>query len=163
MDSIVFSTKQSNWRTPPWLFNLLDREFGFNLDAAADDTNALCPRYFTEHDNALRQAWWGNVYCNPPYGRDVGAWVRKGYNETVLPGHAVYVVMLLAARTDTIWWHDYVLPYADSLYFIRGRLKFSEEKQAAPFPSCVVVFYRFAKYNALELGVITQDGEMGIL
>jgi site-specific DNA-methyltransferase (adenine-specific) len=74
---------------------------------------------------------------NPPYGREIGQWVKKAYNES---RNGATVVCLLPARTDTAWWHDYVLPMA-TVTFIRGRLKFGDSKNSAPFPSAVAVFY----------------------
>jgi hypothetical protein len=60
----------------------------------------------------------------------------------VQPAVWALVVMLLPARTDTRWWHDYVIPYASEIRFIRGRLKFGGAKNSAPFPSALVIFRR---------------------
>ena len=72
---------------------------------------------------------------NPPYGREIGAWMKKAY-ESSLQG--AMVVCLVPARTDTKWWHDYAIK--GEIEFIRGRLKFGKSKNSAPFPSAVVVF-----------------------
>lgn len=77
------------------------------------------------------------VFCNPPYGRAIAAWVRKCYEESRKPG--TLVVMLIPARTDTSYFHDYIYHKAE-LRFVRGRLHFNEAPQGAPFPSMVVVF-----------------------
>ena len=77
-----------------------------------------------------------NVFCNPPYGKEIGKWVKKGYEESCKP--ETLVVMLLPARTDTKWFHDYCLK--GQVEFLRGRLKFGNSKNSAPFPSMIVVF-----------------------
>lgn len=123
------------WATPQAFFDELDREFGFTLDVCATDENHKCENYYTIKDDGLLQPWHGVVWCNPPYGRHIKYWVRKAY-ETSLTG--TRVVMLLPARTDTAYWHDYVMK--GEVRFIRGRLKFNDGKNSAPFPSAVVIF-----------------------
>lgn len=129
------SSKTHEWETPQWFFDRLDDEFHFTLDAAASAENAKCKRYYTIQDNALWQPWDGVVWCNPPYGRIVGKFVRKGF--TAAQGGAV-VVMLIAARTDTKYWHNYVMRSRE-IRFVKGRLYFGG-KGRAPFPSAVIVF-----------------------
>lgn len=132
----LFSSASGDWETPQELFDALNEEFHFTLDACATRENALCPVFYSE--DSLTRPWYNNVYCNPPYGRQIGEWVRKGCLATSC-FEARVVVMLLPARTDTRWWHDWVMK-ADEIRFIRGRLKFSGHKNSAPFPSCIVVF-----------------------
>lgn len=79
-----------------------------------------------------------NVFCNPPYGRKIGAWVQKCYEESRKPN--TLVVLLIPARTDTAYFHDYIYHKAKEIRFVRGRLKFGDAKQSAPFPSMVVIF-----------------------
>lgn len=136
MHRVVFSSKRADWATPQALFDDLNREFGFTLDVAADDTNAKCSRYYTQADDGLLCPWSGVVWCNPPYGPHVGDWVEKAYREA---GRGVSTVLLLPARTDTRWFHAYVLNKAD-IRFVQGRLKFGDGRQPAPFPSMIVVF-----------------------
>ena len=135
----LFSSETDQWATPAALFSELDREFHFNLDPCADAHNHKCAKDFTKQDKGLSQ-WRGGgyrVFCNPPYGRDIGKWVRKSYEE----GHKenTIVVMLIPARTDTKYFHDYILHRAE-VRFISGRLKFGEAKNSAPFPSMIVIF-----------------------
>ena len=78
----------------------------------------------------------GTIWCNPPYGRELNKWVKKAY-ETAQQGETV--VMLLPARTDTKWFHEYIYGKAE-IRFIKGRLKFGGNKNAAPFPSMVIIF-----------------------
>ena len=134
---VMFSSKTDDWATPQDFFDELDKEFHFDLDAAADDSNHKCASYYTKEQDGLSQKWGGgHVYCNPPYGREIGKWVEKAYRESC---HGSLVVMLLPARTDTKWFHDYILGKAE-IRFIRGRLKFGNGKNSAPFPSMVVVY-----------------------
>ena len=135
---ILAQPKTHEWTTPPELFRVLNAEFGFMLDAAASDDNHLCPFYLTEKEDGLVANWWSfeSVFCNPPYGTQIGRWVEKGYNEA---RKDCMVVMLIPARTETRYWHDYVMRAAE-IRFIRGRLRFSGASVNAPFPSAVVVF-----------------------
>lgn len=136
---VMFSSKTDNWATPQDFFDELNREFHFDLDPAADNNNHKCDNYFTIAENGLLQSWNGNsVFCNPPYGREIGKWVEKAYKENEKYGNTI--VMLLPARTDTKWFHEYIYHKAE-VRFIRGRLKFSGAKFNAPFP-CMVVIYK---------------------
>lgn len=130
----------NDWPTPDPVFRELDLEFGFTLDAAASDIYHKCDRYFTVDDDGLSQPWDGVVWVNPPYGRVIAQWVAKAYAESLA---GATVVMLIPSRTDTGWWHDYVLGKGAEVRFIRGRLNFGEKKtkkHSAPFPSAVVIF-----------------------
>jgi site-specific DNA-methyltransferase (adenine-specific) len=133
----MFSSACGDWETPQGLFNELNKEFGFTLDACATAETAKCAEFYTLADNGLGCPWPGTVFVNPPYGSGITAWIAKGYSEARVWGHTV--VMLLPSRTDTAWFHEYVLR-ADEIRFIRGRLKFSGWHTSAPFPSMVVVF-----------------------
>ena len=138
MDRVLFSSKSDEWETPKEVFDSLDAEFGFTLDPCATSENHKCDRLFTKEQNGLVQNWGGcTVFCNPPYGRSIGQWVRKCYEESLKPD--TVVVMLIPARTDTSYFHDYIYHKAE-LRFIRGRLHFNEAPQGAPFPSMVVVY-----------------------
>ena len=131
------SSNSDEWTTPRWLFDELDAEFHFDLDAASTHENALCERHFTEDEDGLSQPWDGfHVWCNPPYGSEVGKFVRKAA-ET---GGGGLVVCLVPARTDTRWWQEWGAGRATEVRFIRGRLKFGDSNASAPFPSAVVVY-----------------------
>ena len=136
MDKVLFTSNKSDWETPPELFNLLNTQYHFTLDVCATEQNAKCKNYITPEQDAFVQPWTGVCWMNPPYGRSIGLWVKRAY-ESSLKGATV--VCLLPARTDTAWWHDYVLPYAE-ITFIRGRLKFVGAENNAPFPSVIVTF-----------------------
>lgn len=135
---ILQQPKSHEWETPIELFRELDAEFGFGIDAAASASNAKCEVYFCEKQDGLKGEWnWGgSVWCNPPYGTQIGRWVEKGYQEAQ---KGATVVMLIPARTETRYWHDFVMKAAE-IRFIRGRLRFSGYTVNAPFPSAVVVF-----------------------
>ena len=133
---IFFRSQSVEWTTPPDLFAALDAEFHFDLDVAASHENALCARYFTKETDGLAQPWRGVCWMNPPYGREIGAWMRKAWQSAA---EGATVVCLLPARTDTTWWHDYVAR-ADEIRLLRGRLKFSNSQYSAPFSSAIVVF-----------------------
>jgi len=135
---LMFSSATDQWATPQAFFAEWDALFRFELDVCADSTNAKCRRYFNKEDNGLAQDWAPNrCWMNPPYGREIGRWIKKAYDESC---KGATVVCLLPARTDTAWWHDYVIEHGE-VAFIRGRLKFGNATSSAPFPSAVVVFY----------------------
>ena len=143
---IHFRSKSVEWTTPPDLFAELDAEFHFDLDVAASHENALCARYFTKEIDGLRQPWRGICWMNPPYGREIGAWLRKAWQSAA---EGATIVCLLPARTDTTWWHDYVA-HADEIRLLRGRLKFSNSHYSAPFSSAIVVFRPRSSANRAE-------------
>lgn len=135
---LMFSSKTDLWETPQDLFDKLNNEFQFTLDVCATPENAKCDKFYTEEQDGLEHPWKGTVWYNPPYGRGIGQWVRRALFASV---SGSTVVMLLPARTDTKWFHDYIYKRNNvEIRFIRGRLKFGGSKNSAPFPSMVVVF-----------------------
>lgn len=135
-NELMFSSKTDLWSTPQEFFERYNQRYNFTLDVCASPENAKCERYFTKEDDGLQQKWTGSCWMNPPYGKEIKKWVRKAY-ESAIHNDAV-VVCLLPSRTDTAWWHDYCMK--GEIEFIRGRLKFGNAKNAAPFPSAVVIF-----------------------
>lgn len=137
MNQGLHATHAEEWSAPRAVYQPLDAEFHFTLDACATADNAKCPRYFTKDQDGLDQAWGEEtVWCNPPF-RDVAAWVRKASIEK-----GATTVLLVPSRTDTDWWHRYVWTKAE-IRWIRGRLRFNA-KANAPFPCCIIVFRRRA-------------------
>jgi len=134
---LMFSSKSADWETPQWLYDELDKEFHFTVDVCATEKNAKCRDFFSLEVDGLEQNWRGVCWMNPPYGWTIGKWVRKAYEESQ---NGATVVCLLPSRTDTAWWHDYCLK--GEIRFLRGRLKFSNSKNSAPFPSVIVIFRR---------------------
>lgn len=135
---LMFSSKTDLWATPQDLFDELNREFNFTLDVCALPENAKCAEYYTPEIDGLSQPWTGSVWCNPPYGRKIGEWVRRAFFSAKTE-EAERVVMLLPVRTDTKWFHEFIYKRAE-VRFIRGRLKFGNAANSAPFPSMVVIF-----------------------
>ena len=128
------SSKTDQWFTPQPLFDSLNSEFHFTVDVCACEISAKCAKYFTKEQDGLSQNWGGDtVWMNPPYGREIGPWVKKASEN--------YSVCLLPARTDTKWFHDYIWNHPNrEIRFIKGRIKFSGAEYGAPFPSMIVIF-----------------------
>jgi site-specific DNA-methyltransferase (adenine-specific) len=139
--AVMFSSKTDKWATPQNFFDKLNDEFGFTLDPCADDSNHKCAKCYTKEQDGLKQDWSGEiVFCNPPYGKEISLWVQKCFCE-VYSGDCPCAVMLIPSRTDTRWFHKYIYNQAE-IRFIKGRLKFGDSNNAAPFPSMVVVFQK---------------------
>lgn len=149
--------KHDNWQTPQNLFGILDKEFKFDLDAAASPENALCPRFITQEQDALVTPWDGeNVFCNPPYSM-LPAFVERAFSQS----YDKRVVLLIPAYTDTKYWWNNIVPYAQEIRFLVGRLRFWEDgkpgKDTARFPSAVVVFNHIAGKILLQPHVSWWD------
>lgn len=135
--SVHFSSKTCEWKTPQEVFDELNKEFQFTLDVCATPENTKCSKYFTKEENGLIQDWSKEIcWLNPPYGREIQLWIKKAYEESK---KGATVVLLIPSRTDTKWWHEYVVK-AKEIRFIKGRLKFNNHTNSAPFPSAIVVF-----------------------
>ena len=149
--ALHFSSRSGEWETPQAFFDRLNAEFNFMLDLCAQPATAKCPHFYTtaagmeapmktgqiaEHD-AFAHEWRGTCFMNPPYGRGVAQWLRKAHSSASL--NSATVVALIPSRTDTAYWHDYVME-ASEVRLVRGRLKFGGCLNAAPFPSAVVIF-----------------------
>jgi phage N-6-adenine-methyltransferase len=130
-----YSNKTVEWATPTAVFARLDSIFHFDLDVCATPENAKCAKFYTKADDGLAQNWTGTVWCNPPYGRGIGEWVRKAVEASEA---GATVVMLLPARTNTVWWHAYATR-GDVTFLCRG-LRFNDGDVRAPFGSAIVVF-----------------------
>lgn len=130
-----------NWLTPPDLFHLLDREFAFDLDASASVGHEKCPRHITPEQNALEQDWDARaVWCNPPYSL-MSKFVAKAWEQCQAQRNTI--VLLIPAYTDPAYWYDCIVPFADEIRFLCGRVSFLENgqrKTSARFPSVVIVF-----------------------
>lgn len=143
--NVHFSSQRNDWATPQSVYEELNAEFGFCLDVCAWDWNTKAAVWLTPFDDALSLDWtWimrellnskPTAWMNPPYGREIGKWMRKAYEESKRGSR---IVCLVPARTDTAWWHNYATK--GIVRFIRGRIKFDGHKSGAPFPSAIVVF-----------------------
>ena len=136
MKSIPMTAERQDWATPPEVFDPLNEEFGFELDACATDQNAKVDRYYTPEDNGLIKPWAPyRTWCNPPFGIHIGPWIKKAWWEFQ---KGATVVLLVPSRTDTRWWHEYCVQ--GEIRFVKGRIKFEGAPYTAPFPCSVVVF-----------------------
>ena len=136
----MFSSKNQCWETPKRLFDQLNNEFHFTLDPCSSHENHKCDNYYTIEDDGLSQDWSGEiVFVNPPYGGELKLWVKKCFEEWT---RGTTKVMLNHARTDTQYFHEYILPCAE-IRFLKGRIKFEQNGIAtnpAPFPSMIVIY-----------------------
>ena len=133
--SVHFSSASNEWATPQEFYDRLNARYDFTLDPCCTHENAKCAKHYTASENGLAQSWQGErVFMNPPYGREIGIWMKKAFEES--RGSAL-VVCLVPSRTDTAWWHEYAIK--GEVTFVRGRLKFGGQKNSAPFPSAVIV------------------------
>ncbi len=135
---VMFSSKTDLWETPQDLFDKLNEEFHFTIDVCALPENAKCEKYYNPEQDGLAQSWNGICWCNPPYGKQIAMWVRRAW---LASAAGSTIVMLLPARTDTKWFHEYCYNKKRvEVRFIKGRLKFGGCKNSAPFPSMIVIF-----------------------
>lgn len=137
MNKVVHSSIKHDWATPRSFFAEVSKEFRFHVDVCADVDNSCCDSFWDVELDGLSQNW-GAMTCwmNPPFGPGIGKWVKKAYESSQA---GATVVALLPARTDTRWWHAYVMQSTE-VRFIKGRMRFSGAKINAPFPCCLVVF-----------------------
>ncbi len=133
----IFSRESDEWSTPDAFFQELDREFHFTLDPCASDENHKCEWYYTKEQDGLTKDWGGHcVFCNPPYS-EIARWTEKSYREGTKDNTTV--VLLIPSRTDTQYFHNFIY-HRSEIRFVEGRLRFSESKNSAPFPSMIVIF-----------------------
>ena len=147
---LMFSNINNAWCTPQSFFDKINEEFNFTLDPCCTEVSAKCKNFYTPQKDGLLQDWTGeSVFVNPPYGRQIGKWVKKCYEEGQKKNTTV--VLLIPSRTDTRYFHDYILGKAE-IRFLKGRLTFWDldgEKYKngdfksmtpAPFPSLLAIF-----------------------
>ena len=133
----LMTRNSDEWTTPRWLFDRLNERFLFSIDVAATRENRLCDAWYDSHDDGLTQSWEGErVFCNPPYSQ-ISLWAHKFAFEAK---NAALIVALIPARVDTRWWQDHIVK-ADLVHFIRGRLRFGDSKNSAPFPSALAFWF----------------------
>jgi phage N-6-adenine-methyltransferase len=132
----MLSSTTDQWATPQDFFNKINLQYGpFDVDVCANTTNAKCPVFFDKNKDGLKQKWVGKCWMNPPYGKDISKWMEKAHQSWQ---EGATVVCLVPSRTDTKWWHHFAMK--GQIVFIKGRLKFGDSKNSAPFPSALVIF-----------------------
>ena len=132
----LMSSNTDEWATPRLFYEELNEEFNFTLDPCCTKENHKCEKYYTKEDDGLTKSWKNErVFMNPPYGKEIIKWVEKAYSESK---KGTLIVCLLPARTDTKWFHEFIYKKHE-IRFIKGRLKFNDGKQSAPFPSMLVI------------------------
>jgi len=143
-DKGLFTSLSGEWETPQGLFDQLNKEFHFTLDACATAENAKVKLWNYEGEDSLLWRWGGVVWCNPPYGRQITRWIKKGWEECQ---DGATVVMLLPSRTDTHWWHDYCMK--GEIRFIKGRQCIGIEREEV---NCAMAVARMSQsVMALEI------------
>ena len=156
---VHYSSETNEWATPRNVFDELNDEFNFKLDPCATKENAKTDKFFTIEDDGLSQEWTETTFMNPPYGREIKKWVKKAYDESL---KGTVVVCLIPARTDTSYWHDYIFEKACEVRFVKGRIKFGDSNQGAPFPSAVVIFNERNAKDQRYTYMTTQSFKGGI-
>lgn len=145
--------KVDDRRTPREIFDPLNEEFGFTLDAAASENNKLCQCYWDLRSSGLDNSWYSyNVWCNPPYS-DIRPWVEKAWKEIEAYPARVIVMLLPANRTEQRWWQDLVEPHRDrggvlTTRFLPGRPRFEVPEgtysdprgNRPPFGCCLLIW-----------------------
>lgn len=128
-NSNTYKTFNIHEKTPEGFYKQLNDEFNFDYDP--------CP--LNSAINGLITSWGKRVYVNPPYGRAIPEWLLKALSE-IKKGNTEIAVFLLPAYTDVRWFHEIVLSFADEIRFIKGRLKFGDHTNSAPFASMIIIF-----------------------
>jgi phage N-6-adenine-methyltransferase len=135
---LKFLSKSHVWKTPKYLFDIINKEFNIELDPCTTENNLHCKYYFTEKEDGLNQDWKGlTAYINPPYGKELVKWVKKSYEES-LKGSTV-IMLLQTTRTNTKWFHKYINNKAE-IRFLDHRIKFDGANDFIPTPYMFVIW-----------------------
>ncbi len=148
LNESLYKSDKMDWGTPQYIFDYLNKEFNFTLDVCADSNNTKCKNFFSIENNGLSQNWDDNIcWMNPPYGRDIKNWVEKAYRES---RKNCTCVCLVPVRSDTKWWHDYVMKSFEIRLFNK-RLSFAGANNKAPFPAAIIVFNKLSENPKLSV------------
>ena len=135
---LAIINKNDEYGTPPLLFLEACGKYNCTpkVDYFASDVNHVCDKYYTKSDDAFSKSWTENGFINSPYSM-IGKVMQKAYEEHM--ANNIELMILAYAKTDTRWWHEYVME-AHEIRFLKGRLRFGDAVNSAPFPSAIAVF-----------------------
>lgn len=139
-NDLMFSSKTDLHETPQIFFDKLNEIYQFGLDVCADWNNAKCFNYFTKEQDGLSKDWVKSssgmtCWMNPPYGREIGKWMKKAYESSLQNAKIVY---LIPTRTNTTQQHDHTTK--NEIKFLKKHLKFDNSKNPTPFPNTIIIF-----------------------
>lgn len=139
IDNNSFKSKSEEYETPNEIFEPLQKEFNLELDVCATKENTKCKKFYTKEDDALIQDWnrFGNFWMNPPFGRGLKKWVQKAYEESQ---KGVIGVSILPVRSNTLWWHRYIIDAKAEVRFLKGEIKFNDCKRGLWLPFAIVIW-----------------------
>ena len=137
IDNNSFKSKSEEYETPLYIFEPLQKEFNLKLDVCATEKNSKCKLFFTKEDDALTKNWNKNFWMNPPFSRNLKKWVQKAYEESQ---KGVIGVLILPVRSNTNWWHKYIIDTKAEVRFLKGEIKFSNYKRGLWLPFAIVIF-----------------------
>lgn len=139
IDKNSFKSKSVEYSTPIEIVEPLKKEFNLQLDVCATNHNNKCKKYFTKEQDGLKLDWnkYGNCWMNPPWSRELKKWVAKAYEESQ---KGITVVCLLPVRTNTIWWHKYIIDTKTEVRFLKGEIKFNGMEKGLWLPCAIVIF-----------------------
>lgn len=137
IDKNSFKSKSEEYETPNEIFEPLQKEFDLQLDVCATKENAKCDLFFTKEDDALTKDWDNNFWMNPPFSRDLKEWVIKAFEESQ---KGVVGVCLLPVRSNTLWWHKYIIDTKTEVRFLKGETKFVGHKRGLWLPFAIIIF-----------------------
>ena len=151
----LYQSTTDDWETPRWLYDAYDRVYQFDLDVCATAETAKCDRWYGPDQDALMQPWEGRIWCNPPYGRQVEAWIARAIWAVQSVKTAPVAVLLLPSRTDTRWFHRHLYQAPGvQLDFLPGRVQFVGGESSAPFPSLVAIITPIPSRKPSSSGVL---------
>ena len=137
IDKNAFKSKSEEYETPKEIFEPLKREFNLVLDVCASESNTKMPLYFSKEQDALTKDWDNNFWMNPPFSRNLKKWVQKAYEESQ---KGVIGVSILPVRSNTNWWHKYIIEVKAEVRFLKGEIKFSNQKRGLWLPFAIVIW-----------------------
>lgn len=136
---------ENNYKTPPELYQKALKKFGlkfFTLDTCCSDKNIPAMYYYYGgKKNGLTEEWLNFSWCNPPFN-ECKKWIEKAYQEN--QERDIAIAMLIPVRTETKYWHDYILhnPKVE-IEFLRKGYRFldKDNKEMGVFKNALALVY----------------------